>query len=298
MPSPAVLRSLPDPELMKARLRTFAMLDAILAPDMRSFEWHPKWGRRESMGAFKDGEGNAFFAWFTPRGAVIRGFDHESVMSPFRREPPAPWPGIWDGLPPALAAATREPAFVPEEITFAAWNVGRGWSCGPVKPPPRSSAGGRSGADADGSKDLLGCFAKGFARWAAGYYGAPLDRAALARVWWGKEPIDRATASALNADYDPAAIASEAALTGHPVAADLAAPRKVRARGVAQAGPKAPARSARPAARSFGAAEFTVRCAPDHVALVVHGKVVAKLGEDVYEELFDHVKARLERRRR
>lgn len=295
MPSPAVLRSLPDPELMKARLRTFTMLDAIVAPDLRSFEWHPKWGRRESMGAFKDGEGNAFFAWFSPRGAVVRGFDHESVMSPFRRDPPAAWPGLWEGLPAALAYAAREPAFVPEEITFAAWNVGRGWVCGPVKPPPRSAAGGRGGVDADGAKDLLGCFAKDFARWAAGYYGAPLDRAALARVWWGKEPIDRATAAALNPDYDAATIVEEAALTGYVVAADLSAPRRARPKAASK--PAAP-RPARPAAPSFGAAEFTVRCAPDHVALVVHGKVVAKLGEDVYEELFDHVRARLTRRRR
>lgn len=296
MPSAAVLRSLPDPELMKLRLRTFAMLDAILAPDMRSFEWHPRWGRRESMGAFKDGEGNAFYAWFSPRGAVVRGFDHESVMSPFRRDPPTPWPGIWDGLPAALASVIREPAFVPEEITFAAWNVGRGWSCGSVKPPPRAAgAGGRAGADADGAKGLLGCFAKDFARWAAGHYGARLDRAALARVWWGREPIDRATAAALNPDYDAVTIVEEAALTGHRVAADLSGPRRARAPKVAA---KAAPRASRPAAPSFGAAEFTVRCAPDHVALVVHGKVVAKLGEDVYEELFDHVKARLARRRR
>ena len=45
-------------------------------------------------------------------------------------------------------------------------------------------------------------------------------------------------------------------------------------------------------ARSFGAAEFTVRCEPTRVQMLVDGStVVAEANIDVYSELFDLVKA-------
>lgn len=68
-----LLRKLPPPAAMMARLRALTLLDTIVAPDMRSFEWHPEWGEGEQMGAFKPGDGDFFFAWFCPAGAVVRG---------------------------------------------------------------------------------------------------------------------------------------------------------------------------------------------------------------------------------
>ena len=168
----ALLEALPFPDLMKRRLRMFAMLDAIVAPESRSFEFHPKWGPgKAQMGAFKDGEGNFFFAWFSPKGAVVRGFDHDSVMSPFRHDPPVRWPGIFDGLPKELRYVLEEPAFAQEEITFAFWAKGDegDWRSGAVKPA--------KGKDADGAERLLGCFRENFQAWRKAYYGTPKNPA-------------------------------------------------------------------------------------------------------------------------
>lgn len=121
MPHAELLETLPVPEVMQRRLRVFAMVDAIVAPDARSFEFHPKWGRGEQLGAFKNGSGDFFFAWFSRRGAVVRGFDHESKMSPFRHQPPRQWPGLVEELPKHLGYALTEPAFALEELTFLAW---------------------------------------------------------------------------------------------------------------------------------------------------------------------------------
>jgi hypothetical protein len=272
---------------MRKRLRTFAMLDTILAPDARSFEWHPKWGKGEQMGAFKDGEGNFFFAWFSPKGAVVRGFDHESTMSPFQKDPPEIWPGIFDGLPKPLAYATKEPAFALEEITFAFWALGRegDWRAGNVKPA--------KGPDPDGSIHLLGCFQKNFQRWADGYYGADVETAALAQVW-AEKPIDWSMLEALNDDFDERAVREEAELLDWPIDLSKREPakkvaRKNKPRAEAPASGKAP-----PA--SFGSAEFVVRCEPTRVVLRVRDKNVAISHADIYEELFDLVKARLEAR--
>lgn len=270
---------------MRERLRTFAMLDTIVAPDMRSFEWHPKWGKREQMGAFKDGEGNFFFAWFSPKGTVVRGFDHESKMSPFQKDPPVIWPGLFDGLPKALAYATKEPAFALEEITFAFWCLGRDgdWEAGDVKLA--------KGPDPDGAVQLLGCFQKNFHRWANGYYGTELDDAAIARVWAGKA-IDWSTLEALNTDFDERAVREEAELLDWPI--DLS--QRAKPKKATKPPPKPAPPASKTAPKSFGSAEFVVRCEPTRVVLRVHDKNIAISHKDIYEELFDLVKARLDAR--
>lgn len=287
MPSHALLRSLPFPDMMKARLRTFAMLDAIVAPEFRSFEFHPQWGKHEQMGAFKDGEGNFFFAWFSRKGAVLRGFDHESKMSPFQSDPPKPWPGIWEGLPEALANPSDEQVFSFEgEITFACWAVGgQGeWKAGPVKPP--------KGRDVDGAEQLLACFKKNFRAWADDYYGRKLDGPALTRVWWGREVIDRETLEALNPDFDEKMVKEEAKLLGFKLELSASKGTK-RARGKTEPAVAKPSRD-KLQKKSFGEAEFVVRCEPTRVRMLIHGKqLVAQSKANVYNEIFEWVAAKL-----
>jgi hypothetical protein len=289
----AFLKGLPSPDLMKRRLRMFAMHDAIVAPEFRSFEFHPKWGPGNAqMGAFKDGEGNFFFAWFSSKGAVIRGFDHDSVMSPFRHDPPVPWPGIFDGLPKELRYALEEPAFVQEEITFAFWAKGGDgdWRAGAVKPP--------RGKDADGAERLLGCFRKSFEAWRKKYYDTP-SSPALEVLWWERAPITREVVLALNPEADLKAVREEAKLLGWKTSG-LEGGAKTKTKAKAAPPPKPRPSPAPKAPRSFGAAQFVVSCEPTRVRMLIdEGKtVVVEANVDVYEELFDLVKARLVAARR
>lgn len=204
MPSSALLRSLPDPASMQRTLRSLTMLDAIVAPDFRAFEWHPKWGKGQQMGAFKDGEGNFFFAWFSVKGTVIRGFDHESKMSPFQHDPPREWPGLTKGLPSSLSYAKKEPAFALDELTFCTWNTDSGgWKCGPVKMA-------KSG---DGSEELLACFRSDFSRFAAKYFGEKFDRSALEALR-DFRPLNKRSLNLLSGDLDLAMVKEEAKLCG------------------------------------------------------------------------------------
>ena len=260
------------------------MLDAIMSPEFRAFEFHPAWSKGEQVGAFKDGSGNHFFAWFSKNGAVIRGFDHESALSPFREEGGKPWAGLWTGLPKELVYATKEPAFGEDEITFACWAKGAegSWKASPAKPP-----------GADGAKGLLfGCFSRNARAWASAYYETAIDPRAMGMLWRG-EPLDRAALDALNPALDEKEVRAEAKLLGWTV--DLgSAPGKAVAKQAAakQAPPPAPKKvPAAPRARSFGEASFTVHCEPDRVSMKIHGtKVVASVKKDVYDELFELVK--------
>ena len=202
MPTPKLLASLPPPEEMKRRLRVLSMLDSMLAPDFRAFEFHPKWSKGEQMGAFKDGSGNFFFAWFSPKGTVIRGFDHESGMSPFQHEPPKFWPGLFDGLPKSLAYANQEPAFALEELTFLVWNTGDGWeTSAKVKLPKKP--------DPDGAVELLRCLTTPLAKFAPDYFGEKLHAKSLAALET-EAPLTLTLVKALNRDADLDAVKAEA----------------------------------------------------------------------------------------
>jgi len=209
MPLPAHVE-IPDPELLQRRMRVFAMVDAIVSPEFRSFEFHPRWGRGEAMGAFKNGSGDFFVAWFSSRGAVVRGFDHECVMSPFQRDPPTIWPGLLDEVPAALEYALREPAFGDTELTFCFWNTGQGWLGADCQRP--------AGGDPDGAAHVLACLVASFPRWARDYYGDELALAPLAAVWRG-DPLSPALVRALNPDADLVAVRAEARDLGWPFAA-------------------------------------------------------------------------------
>lgn len=269
------------------------MHDAIVAPDFRSFEFHPKWGPGSAqMGAFKDGEGNFFFAWFSSKGAVIRGFDHESKMSPFQHDPPVIWPGIFDGLPTALRYVLKEPAFAQDEVTFAFWADGPegDWRMGGVKPA--------KGHDSDGAQQLLGCFGKSFENWRKDYYDTPKSPAL--KVLWDGEPLTPEVVLALNPEADFKAIREEAALLSWKFSGlEGQAPKKptetkTKAKTTPTLKDVLAAAPVAPKARSFGAAQFVVALEPTRVRMLIHGKtVVAEAKADIYSELFDLVKARI-----
>ncbi|MEU9057374.1 hypothetical protein AB0D13_00395 [Streptomyces sp. NPDC048430] len=51
----------------------------------------------EEVASMRSGSGDEFDVIFSPAGAYIRGFDHESAMSPYVDD--EPWPGVVDSVP-------------------------------------------------------------------------------------------------------------------------------------------------------------------------------------------------------
>lgn len=271
MPSKKLVSSLPPPNLLKERLRSFAMLDAIVAPDVRSFEFHPKWAKGQVVGAYKDGAGNELFVWFHKRGAVLRGFDHEL--------PRANADELWKDVPAHLASPRTEPAFGGEDITFLCWTEDLDGAWTAAKTPVK-----------DGSAALLAPFQRNFLKWAAGAYDEELDGGVVDRLSSGA-PLDRISVAKLNADYDEKAIKKEAKLLGWKV--DFSGPTPLP-RQKSLPLPKTPPPASRE--KTFGEAEFTVRVHRDEVKMIIHAsEVVARASVDVYGEIFDLVKARLKK---
>jgi hypothetical protein len=92
------LSRLPSIDRLEKITQSIAMLDAIVSPnwEYRYFSFNGEWdvSRKERMASMRDGSGDEYFMLFSPKGAILKGFDHESPMSPWQREPVAVWPGI------------------------------------------------------------------------------------------------------------------------------------------------------------------------------------------------------------
>jgi hypothetical protein len=179
-----VALALPDIETLRRRSRALATLDAILSPEWESryFSFDSRWGPDEEMASMRNGAGDAYSIVFSPPGVFIRGFDHESVMSPYRGG--RLWPGLVDSVPAVFAGSLGEPAFSTGdgllEATVCLWR-GRGddrWHTGDVELP--------DGDDPDGADGLFRVLLDGtggaYRDFAEDYYEVSIDRAAVADV--------------------------------------------------------------------------------------------------------------------
>lgn len=154
-----------------------AALDSILSPEWqdRYYSFDPDWSAGAHMASMRNGSGDDYFIGFCDAGVFVKGFAHESEMSPFQHRPPRLWPGMYEGVPGSLVRFREEPAFSPEDATFCLWwDAARpGWTTGVRELHP-----GR--ADPDGFADLMGDLRDGpeqYRAWAAGYFDAdvPLE---------------------------------------------------------------------------------------------------------------------------
>jgi hypothetical protein len=98
------LKTLPDIDRLKSLCQSLAMLDAIMSPDWeyRYYSFDSKWDLNEMMASMRNGQGDDFFILFNDNGAIIKGFDHESPMSPYANDPKRVWPGVLDEVPDVL----------------------------------------------------------------------------------------------------------------------------------------------------------------------------------------------------
>jgi len=162
-----------------------------------------------------NGSGDAWSIVFSPAGAFLRGFDHESSMSPAVNAEEL-WPGLVDTVPEVFSAAVNEPAFSYEgtlEATVCLWRQTDDdrWHAGDIDFPDRP--------DPDGAERLLAvlldptglayhCFAED-------YYDKAVDLDAVREVF-GLSPLTLSLVRRLNADRSTAALTADLSYIGYP----------------------------------------------------------------------------------
>ncbi len=185
------LSRLPSPEALRRAMQSMAMLDAILCPDWqgRYYSFDSHWAAGQQMGSMRDGSGDECLAHFGPAGCWIKGFAHESPMSPFRKTPPGAWPGIYDTVPAEFAGCLEELAFSIEATTFCVWQrtTDQKWQVGAISYQNGSP-------DPDGSAMLLSPYdgtPETYQKWAEEYYECEVEIGAVGDIFEHKRLTSR-----------------------------------------------------------------------------------------------------------
>jgi hypothetical protein len=141
-----ILTNLPDVESLKKLSQALAMLDAIISPEWeyRYYSFNSKWDKNEMTASMRDGSGDEYFILFSLKGAIIKGFAHESPMSPYASEPNKVWQGVFESIPKDFESFLSEPAFSIEDTTFCIWRkIGdSSWQIGEIDYPAEKNPDG------------------------------------------------------------------------------------------------------------------------------------------------------------
>jgi hypothetical protein len=180
---------LPSIGVVRRWSQSLAVLDAIMSADWeyRYFSFDPEFGPGQALASMRNGSGDEYSITFTDDGAFVRGFDHESPLSPFIQTPPALWPGLLTGLPAALAPLAEEPAFTLGDVpmmTVALWRLAgaKQWHHGQIAYP---GAWENEYADPDGSDWLFAQLdgrSESYLHYASDYFERQLPAEAVTAV--------------------------------------------------------------------------------------------------------------------
>ncbi|MFG0216636.1 hypothetical protein ACFU8X_26555 [Brevibacillus porteri] len=157
-----------QPEVLKQLMLVLSALDILMCQEewLRRYQFDPQWDEDTTFASIKNGAGDDLYILFTPEGVIVKGFDHESEMSPHAREEYEVWPGIYEQVPPTLLHRLDDEALTREDVTFCLWreSTDHMWKTGDIHNP--------QGLD-DGSDFLLGMIydiPEDYVEWAEAYY--------------------------------------------------------------------------------------------------------------------------------
>jgi hypothetical protein len=211
---------LPSGPRLRELSKTLAVLDAVMSPSWegRYYSFDSTWGAQEELASMRNGQGDEYSIVFCPQGVYIRGFDHESPLSPYRNDGRT-WPGLVDSVPEAFEEYVNEPSFGSGNfplITVCLWQMSgetEGWHHGDARFPDQSDVV-PDGADwlftplTTGTPEFYG----EFAHW---YYERELDPAAIDPIYRGT-PLTQQMINQLNPDVSLTDIADDLTEIGYP----------------------------------------------------------------------------------
>lgn len=114
-----------DIDILKTLLRRMAAMDIVLSEkaNLRCFFYKIEWRNGVDIAWYENGGGDDIYILFKGEEAIIKGFDHESEVSPHAQETFHIWPGIYDKAPPHLLELLKEEDLVFEDVTFCYWKT-------------------------------------------------------------------------------------------------------------------------------------------------------------------------------
>ena len=148
------------------------------------------------MASMRNGAGDEYFILFNAAGAIIKGFDHESAMSPYAGESGKVWKGVLEEVPDEFHSFLTEPAFSIEDTTFCIWRkyTDSAWQVGEIDYPEDE--------EADGSEYFLSILNGDphvYKEFAEEYYEQNIDISAIEHIY-KHQPLTEEFLASLNKD--------------------------------------------------------------------------------------------------
>ena len=206
---------LPDIDALRRLSQSLAMLDAIISPqwESRYYSFNSTWGSGEMMASMRNGSGDDYFLLFNAAGAILKGFAHESPMTPYANRDYKVWPGVLDNVPTEFASFLSEPAFTLEDTTFCLWrrHADSNWQVGEIEYPSDD-------LDPDGSDALLAILdgqAATYQEFAESYYERSVDLSSVEKIYQHR-PLTQELISALNPELSPEDLAADILEIAYP----------------------------------------------------------------------------------
>ena len=180
--------------------------------DHRYYSFNSKWSAGQEMASMRNGQGDAWFCVFSDVGAFLKGFDHESQMSPWSTKPPHVWRGVLDELPHKFNQFATEPAFSMADTTFCVWRGADDdtWRTGHLEWP--------SGENPDGSERMLSILdgdPQKYKSWAEPHYERSVSLELISHVYEHRQLSDDFVLR-LNPERDLRTVASDIEEAGYP----------------------------------------------------------------------------------
>jgi hypothetical protein len=174
--------NLPEIDNLKRCLQSLAMLDSILSLEweFRYYSFDCNWDNNTALATIRNGSGDRIFFVFNCSGCLIKGFSHESSMSPFYSGNYSVWPGVLEKVHINFRKYLQEASLIPEETTFCIWRnySDNSWQSGEIIYPDTE--------DPDGSIKLLSllfCNPAQYQNWAMEYYEVNIEIESVSSIF-------------------------------------------------------------------------------------------------------------------
>ena len=159
----------------------------------------------EEMASMRNGQGDEWFCVFSSAGLFLKGFDHESPMSPWAKQPPRVWPGVLNEVPETFKSFLTEPAFSMADTTFCIWRGPEDaeWRTGRIEYP--------SDQDPDGSEWMMSILdgdPQKYQSWAESYWERPISLELINHVYEHR-PLSEEFVQSLNPKRDLRTLAKD-----------------------------------------------------------------------------------------
>lgn len=207
----AIYTKLPNPERLKEILLSQSSLDIIMNDEedawLRLSSFYKNYFDGIDMVKIDNGAGDNMYILFSKDGVIIKGFDHESILSPYGNDEEKIAKGIYDSVPIELMELLKDESIEVNDVTFCVWRSQNdsSWKKGDVIIPEGYKE------DDDGEGFLLGYVfddADSWVGWGKDYYEKEIPLEYVKTIYEHKD-ITREVIEKINPKRDVDAVIKE-----------------------------------------------------------------------------------------